>query len=90
MPIWQMLARSALAVSTSIELNVSIPSIRPVYGGDCLIALGPAEVLSEEIRRSEFSTGDRELGRPELTPLGKCSGAVELFRIGVQPQYCAR
>ena len=34
--------------------------------------------LSEEIRRSEFSTGDRELGRPELTPLGKCSGAVEL------------
>ena len=34
--------------------------------------------LSEEISRSEFSTGDRELGRPELTPLGKCSGAVEL------------
>ena len=34
--------------------------------------------LSEEISRSEFSTGDRELGRSELTPLGKCSGAVEL------------
>ena len=25
-----------------------------------------------------YSTEDRELGRPELTPLGKCSGAVEL------------
>ena len=36
------------------------------------------EALSEEISRSEFSTGDRDLGRPELTPLGKCSGAVEL------------
>ena len=38
----------------------------------------PRGALSEEISRSEFSTGDRELGRPELTPLGKCSGAVEL------------
>ncbi len=37
-----------------------------------------ARALSEEISRSEFSTGDRELGRSELTPLGKCSGAVEL------------
>ena len=34
--------------------------------------------LSEKIRRSEFSAEDRKLGRPELTPLGKCSGAVEL------------
>ncbi len=34
--------------------------------------------LSEEIRRSEFSTEDRELGRPELTPPGERSGAVEL------------
>ena len=25
-----------------------------------------------------YSTEDRELGRPELTPLGKCSGAVKL------------
>ena len=25
-----------------------------------------------------YSTEDRELGRSELTPLGKCSGAVEL------------
>ena len=36
------------------------------------------KALSEEISRSEFSAGDRELGRPELAPLGKCSGAVEL------------
>ena len=34
--------------------------------------------LSEEISRSEFSAGDRELGRPELTPLGECRGALEL------------
>ena len=34
--------------------------------------------LSEEIRRSEFSTDDRELGDPELTPLGERSGAIEL------------
>ena len=34
--------------------------------------------LSEEIRRSEFSAADKELGGPKLTPLGKCSGAVEL------------
>ena len=26
----------------------------------------------------KFSTDDRELGRPELTPLGKRGGAVEL------------
>ena len=25
-----------------------------------------------------YSTEDRELGRPELTPLGECSGALEL------------
>ena len=36
------------------------------------------QVLSEEIRRSEFSTDDRELGGPELTPLGERSGAIEL------------
>ena len=34
--------------------------------------------LSEEIRRSEFSTGDKELGGPKLTPLGERNGAVEL------------
>ena len=34
--------------------------------------------LSEEISRSEFSAGDKGLGGPKLTPLGKCSGAVQL------------
>ena len=42
------------------------------------VVKGLLKALSEEISRSEFSTGDRDLGRPELTPLGKCSGAVEL------------
>ncbi len=36
---------------------------------------GPA-ALSEKIRRSEFSTEDRELGCPVVSPLGKCSGNV--------------
>ena len=36
------------------------------------------KALSEEIRRSEFSTDDRELSRTKVPPLGKCSGAVEL------------
>ena len=40
--------------------------------------LGPSAALPKEIRRSEFSTGDRELSGPELTPLGERSGAVEL------------
>ena len=31
-----------------------------------------------KVARTEFSTDDRELGRPELTPLGECGGAVEL------------
>ena len=31
-----------------------------------------------KVRRAEFSTDDKELGGPKLTPLGKCSGAVEL------------
>ena len=31
-----------------------------------------------KVARTEFSTDDRELGRPELTPLGKRGGAVEL------------
>ena len=30
-----------------------------------------------KIRGSEFSTGERELGRSELTPLGECGDAVE-------------
>ena len=34
--------------------------------------------LLEGIRRSEFFTGDRELGRSELTPLGESGGTVEL------------
>ena len=34
--------------------------------------------LSEEISRSEFSAGDRELGRPKVAPLGERSGAIEL------------
>ena len=25
-----------------------------------------------------YFAGDRELGRPKLTPLGECSGAIEL------------
>ena len=32
--------------------------------------------LSEEIRWCRFSTEDRELGHPEVPPLGKCSGNV--------------
>ena len=36
------------------------------------LPLHPA--LSEEMRGFEFSTDDRELGRPELPPLGKCRG----------------
>ena len=31
-----------------------------------------------KVAKTEFSTDDRELGRPELTPLGECGGAVEL------------
>ena len=31
-----------------------------------------------KVRRAEFSAGERELGRSELTPLGECGGAVEL------------
>ena len=30
--------------------------------------------LSEESHKSEFSTSDRELGDPELTPLGARNG----------------
>ena len=36
-----------------------------------------------------YSTEDRELGRPELTPLGKCSGAVELD-VALSSQRVAR
>ena len=41
---------------------------RKGYGGHC----------QRKVARTEFSTDDRELGRPELTPLGECGGAVEL------------
>ena len=34
--------------------------------------------LSEEISRSEFSAGDKELGGPKLTPLDERSGTMEL------------
>ena len=39
------------------------------------LASGLRMVLSEEMRRSKFSTDDRELGR-ELTPLGERGDAV--------------
>ena len=39
-----------------------------INGGHC----------QRKVARTEFSTDDRELGRPELTPLGECGGAVEL------------
>ena len=42
------------------------------------VEAGVKGALPEEIRRSEFSNDDRELGRPELTPLGECRGALEL------------
>ena len=38
----------------------------------------PWRHCQRKVARTEFSTDDRELGRPELTPLGKCGGAVEL------------
>ena len=44
----------------------------------CSCLTAPDKALSEEARRSEYSTDDREFGRPELTPLGKCGGAVQL------------
>ena len=43
--------------------------------------LGPESLrghCQRKVARTEFSTDDRELGRPELTPLGECGGAVEL------------
>ena len=38
----------------------------------------PGRHCQRKVARTEFSTDDRELGRPELTPLGKRGGAVEL------------
>ena len=60
--------------------NVGFVSEEFLNSFGCLLSEnGSAQrALSEEISRSEFSTGDRDLGRPELTPLGKCSGAVKL------------
>ena len=43
-----------------------------------ILLLSLKAALSEEIRRSEFSAADKELGGPKLKPLGKYSGAVEL------------
>ena len=37
-----------------------------------------ARHCQSKIAGLSYSTEDRELGRPELTPLGKRSGAVEL------------
>ena len=37
-----------------------------------------ARCCQSKIAGLSYSTEDRELSRPELTPLGKCSGAVEL------------
>ena len=41
-------------------------------------SLSPNWHCQSKIADLSYSTEDRELGRPELTPLGKCSGAVEL------------
>ena len=42
------------------------------------IELAPTGHCQSKIADLSYSTEDRELGRSELTPLGKCSGAVEL------------
>ena len=45
-------------------------------------AQGTVQIAARHCQRKlaglSSPTEDRELGRPELTPLGKCSGAVEL------------
>ena len=35
------------------------------------------KALSEEINRSEFSAGNRELGRPELVPIGEAFSGLD-------------
>ena len=52
----------------SRELGVVLQAGHLLVQGHC----------QRKVARTEFSTDDRELGRPELTPLGECGGAVEL------------
>ena len=60
--------------STGSNFDYSIPprssqrfTTSNPFGGHC----------QRKVRRAEFSAGDRELGRSELTPLGECRDAVE-------------
>ena len=48
------------------------------YGTSVSLAMARIGHCQRKVARTEFSTDDRELGRPELTPLGECGGAVEL------------
>ena len=50
------------------QVDPSVEHLTVVLDGHC----------QRKVARTEFSTDDRELGRPELTPLGECGGAVEL------------
>ena len=63
-------------VNTSAEVMAWIMDEYSKYQG-----FSPGVVTGHcqrKVARTEFSTDDRELGRPELTPLGECGGAVEL------------
>ena len=51
---------------------------RLVLCGEVKLPGTPAGHCQRKVRRAEFSTEDRKLGRRDLTPLGDCSCAFDL------------
>ena len=64
-------AQFYLQVGTAASQNLSLAPEHSSPGH-------PEGHCQRKVRRAKFSAGERKLGRSELTPLGKCSGAVEL------------
>ena len=62
----------------SLLATVGIVTSTLVVAGLMFYGFGILGHCQRKVARTEFSTDDRELGRPELTPLGKRGGAVEL------------
>ena len=69
-------SRAALLVVLPVALMV--PPLSVSVFAAIAMPFGAEWHCQRKVARTEFSTDDRELGRPELTPLGECGGAVEL------------
>ena len=75
---YELAFRMQTSVPELFQFSEESPGTQRLYGLDDELTKPFGGHCQRKVARTEFSTDDRELGRPELTPLGECGGAVGL------------